>query len=187
MEPTILEISLPESTDDFWNPDIEEFVQYPETTLRLNHCLLAVSKWESIWKKPFLKPAYSTEQMTPEEIISYIRCMSDEELEDHIFYRLTEDDIKKIIEYMNENKTATTIKKRPGGHSSEALTSELIYFYLSAFRMPFDVCEKWHLSRLLTLIQIADIKNEPPKKMGKAATMKSNAAINRARRRGRPG
>lgn len=181
-----LEIIIPRS-DDFWNPDTEEFVSYPETVLKLNHCLLSISKWEAIWKRPFIQPQYSDKRMSTEEIISYIRCMSDEPVPDHVIQRITKDMIDEIINYTKDQKTATKIKPRPGGHSSEAITSELLYFYLSAFGMPFDICEQWHLSRLLTLIQIADHKNTPPKKMGKAATMRSNAAINKTRRAGRPG
>lgn len=184
----VLTLTIKQSDDmDFWDPDKEEFVYYPDTTINLNHCLLAISKWEEIWKRPFIQPPYSTRKMSEEEIISYIRCMSDEPIPDYVIQCMTPSDIRKITNYINDTKTATTIKKRTRGGNGEAMTSELLYFYLSAFRMPFDICERWHLSRLLALIEIADVKNQPPKKMGKAATMRSNAKLNKARRAGRHG
>jgi hypothetical protein len=53
--------------------------------------------------------------------------------------------------------------------------------------MPFDICDKWHISRLLTLLEVASIKNTPEKKMSSRAILSQNAALNKIRRAGRPG
>ena len=33
--------------------------------------------------------------------------------------------------------------------------------------IPFDPCQKWHFNRLMTLIRVASIKKQPPKRAGK--------------------
>lgn len=80
-----------------------------------------------------------------------------------VYGLLTEDNIKEIMEYVNDSMTATTFssyrQKSQTKNSSKVTTSEEIYYLMIKFGIPFD-CEKWHLSRLLTLIRIAIIKSQ---------------------------
>ena len=96
---------------------------------------------------------------------------------------ITEEDYKKILDYIHDPMTATKISKNVKNKqsSNHILTSEEIYYDMTALNIPFE-CEKWHLNRLLTLIQIASIKNEPPKKMSKSEIYRQNAELNKARR-----
>ena len=86
---------------------------------------------------------------------------------------------------MQDSMTATWFnesKNAPGRRGSEQITSELIYYWMVALQIPFE-CQKWHLNRLLTLVRICNIKNQPSKKQSKREVMSKNAALNAARRK----
>ena len=165
---------------EFWNQEKEEFVNTKGITLRLEHSLISVSKWEAKYKRPFLSDGPKTLQETYDYIsfMSLDRNVNMTELEG-----ITEEDYKKILDYIHDPMTATKITQNTKNKqsSNHVLTSEEIYYDMTALNIPFE-CEKWHLNRLLTLIQIASIKNEPPKKMSKSEIYRQNAELNKARR-----
>ena len=165
---------------EFWNQEKEEFVNTKGITLRLEHSLISVSKWEAKYKRPFLSDGPKTLQETYDYIsfMSLDRNVNMTELEG-----ITEEDYKKILDYIHDPMTATKISKNVKNKqsSNHILTSEEIYYDMTALNIPFE-CEKWHLNRLLTLIQIASIKNEPPKKMSKSEIYRQNAELNKSRR-----
>jgi hypothetical protein len=79
--------------------------------------------------------------------------------------------------------TATTFKKiEKRGGKKEIITAELIYYWMIAFDIPFE-CQKWHLNKLLTLIEVCARKNEPPKKMSRREISAQHKAINEANRK----
>lgn len=175
----MLQIIVPAA--EMYNEGSNEFITIKEQVLTLEHSLVSLSKWESTWRKPFL----SKEGMTTAETIDYIRCMTITQNVPPITYNLiTDANIKAVEEYINAPMTATWFseEKRTGRSNGEVVTAELIYYWMIALQIPMK-CEKWHLNRLLTLIRVCNIKNTPPKKMGKRATMSRNAAINAARRK----
>ena len=159
----------------------KEFKNAEDTTLSLEHSLVSISKWEAKWHKPFL----SKDPRTLEETVDYIRCMTiTQNVNPNIYYFLKDEHFKAINDYISDPMTATWFNENKNGpkRSSEIITSELIYYWMIAFEIPFE-CQKWHLNRLLVLIRICNIKNQPAKKYGKRELMSKNAALNAARKK----
>ena len=148
--------------------------------LQLEHSLLSLSKWEAIWHKPYL----DTEDKTVEETMSYIKCMivNGKKIDDSIFERFTAQNLKDIKDYIKDPMTATWITdKGQKSHTSEKTTSELIYYWMITFGIPFE-CEKWHLGRLMTLIRVCNAKQEKPQAMKPNDILRQHAAINAKRK-----
>ena len=174
----MLRIVIPEC--QLFNEETEEFVYTKEQTLQLEHSLVSLSKWESKWHKPFL----GKDDKTFDETIDYIKCMTlTPNVDPNIYLFLTKENIKDINDYIGDPMTATTFSENgPNARNREIITSELIYYWMVALNIPFE-CQKWHLNRLLTLIRICNIKNQPTKKRSKSEIMSRNAALNASRRK----
>lgn len=150
--------------------------------LKLEHSLISISKWEAKWHKPF-----STSEKTVEEMRDYIRCMTlNGEIDPCYYNMISNTDIERIEDYINDEMTATTFRttKQSGSspNNKKIVTSEEIYYWMIALNIPFE-CEKWHLNRLLTLIKVCNIKNSPAKKMSRKDIIARNRAINEANRK----
>ena len=173
----MLQIVIP--GQELWDEQKQEFINTKEQVLQLEHSLISLSKWEAKWCKVFL----SRQEKTQEEIIDYIKCMTiTPNVDPEVYNHLTRENIKEIEDYIAAPMTATYFSSDNAGKSSrEQVTSELIYYWMIALNIPFE-CQKWHLNRLLTLIRVCNIKNQPPKKMSKREIMSRNAALNAARR-----
>lgn len=172
----MLEIVIPDS--EFYNSGTREFVTIKGQTLQLEHSLLSLSKWEAKWHKPFL----TQDNKSRDELLSYYQCMTITKNVDPLVYSVIPlSEQKRIQVYINDPMTATTVKKPSHNSSRDVITSELIYFWMITLEIPFE-CEKWHLNRLLTLIQVCDIKNAPSKKMSKKDIFSQNRALNASRK-----
>ena len=169
-------------TSECWDPVKEKFVAPFRASIIIEHSLYAISLWEIKYKRSFFKEDEAPQ--TYDEIVDYIKFMTISDRTDpNAYTHITWDNINEVYTYMNEQQTATKIKKRRTNskRNGEYITSEVIYFWMSSYNIPFD-CDKWHLSRLLTLIEVANEKNAPPDKMSKRATAKSFAELNELRR-----
>lgn len=170
------------SPNRYWDPQTERFFMYPErpVTLQLEHSLVSISKWESRWNKPFL---HKMKERTDEEMRDYIRCMTLTQNVDPGLYQMLPDDIiREVSGYMNASMTATTFSNRQERPGREIITSELVYYWMTSFGIPFS-CEKWHFNRLMTLIKICSIRNGPEKKMSANEIRNRNRALNAQRRK----
>lgn len=174
----MLTINVPISPEG-WDEIKQEFVEPKVQTLQLEHSLISLSKWESKWKKSFI----SSKNISNEELLDYIKCMTlNKNVSDSVYDYITSENVKEIRDYIEDPMTATTFaKENSGPRSKEIITSELIYYWMISAQIPLE-CEKWHLNRLITLIRVCGIKNAPPKKRSKKDIMNQNAALNAARR-----
>lgn len=162
---------------EFWNSELQEFIYTKDITLHLKHSLVSLTRWEQHYKRRFLDDGPKNE----EEYRFYIQCMTlNKDVDPLVYTVLQEDDIKKVTDYLHDSMTATTLPKQNNNRSnSEKLSSELIYYYMSALNIPFE-CEKWFLNNLIILISIASIKNNPQEKKSKPS-WSSIRALNAAR------
>ena len=165
---------------ELWDEKKEMFVEPKKQVLQLEHSLVSISKWESKWCKPFL----SKNEMTVEETLDYIRCMTlTQNVNPDVYNYITNENIRQVNKYIEAPMTATWFTEEKNGKPNrEQVTNELIYYWMTALNIPFE-CQKWHFNRLLTLIRVCNIKNQPPKKMSKRELMSRNAALNAARKK----
>lgn len=173
----MLIITVPES--ELFNEETQEFILLPKVVLELEHSLISLSKWESKFEKPFL----TSEKKTSRELYSYIECMIlTPNFPPGVIGRFTPEILDEVNDYIESKQSATTFGDLPERKTrGEIITSELIYYWMVAFKIPFE-CEIWHLNRLFSLIRICNIKNTPPKKLSRAEIAQRNRALNEQRR-----
>ncbi|MDD2300920.1 MAG: hypothetical protein PHU69_14965 [Fermentimonas sp.] len=174
----MLRITIP--SIEQWDENKQEFVSTKEQTLSLEHSLVSLSKWESKWCKAFL----TKDEKSSEETLDYIKFMTfTQNVDSEVYNYLTNGNIREINDYIEAPMTATYFSdEKTSKTSREQVTAELIYYWMIALNIPFE-CQKWHLNRLLTLIKVCNIKNQPPKKRNKKEIMSRNAALNATRRK----
>lgn len=175
----MLKLHVPEV--EWFDEATETFIQTKPGDLMLEHSLLSLSKWEAKWKKPFLD---ASSPRSDAEFLDYIRCMTINQGVDSMTYaNLTPDLIETIKKYIDDPMTATTVRrhqnKRPTG--KKVITSELIYSWMVHYGIPFE-CQKWHLNRLMMLIEVCSVESGGQGKMSKAEIMKENASLNAMRK-----
>lgn len=152
-----------------------------EQTLSLEHSLVSVSKWEAKWHRSYI----SKGPETPEELADYVRCMTlTQNVNPNVYTALTSMPqlLREVTFYINESMTATTFPKNNKPPNREIITSEIIYYWMFSYGIPIE-CQKWHLDRLLTLINVFNVKNGPQKKMSRREILERNRALNAARRK----
>ena len=89
---------------------------------------------------------------------------------------------KEISDYISDPMTATTITHRNKRPSREIITSEVIYFWMCNYGIPFDPCQKWHLNRLMTLLEVAAAKESGDKKMPRKEMLQQRSLLNAQRK-----
>jgi hypothetical protein len=165
---------------DVFDEGTQQFTTHGGTQLQLEHSLVSLSKWESIHEKPFLGEV----EKSSDEVLSYIECMLLGEIPRGDFLtQLSEENFQQINAYIDAKMTATWFSEQPGAPkaSREVITSELIYYWMTVFHIPFE-CETWHLNRLFTLIRICNVKQSKPKKMSRGEIARRNRELNAQRK-----
>ena len=190
----MLEITVPGA--EWYDERTELFCYTKETTLRLEHSLISLSKWESKWNVPFYadEPAKTQAMMT-----DYIRCMTvTQGVDPAVYDRLTRENLNTIYTYMNDPMTATWFagEPKPGEQKQglqngirkpplrrpgrKTITAEVLYSQMFLLHIPME-CEKWHLNRLMTLIRVCSEARTPPKKMSRKEVLDRQRALNEKR------
>lgn len=172
----MLELNIKD--EEVWDEVKEEFVKTRGCRLKLEHSLVSISKWEAKYHKPYL-----TTEKTTEETIDYIKFMTlSQNVPDEVYTNLTPKHISMIEEYINNPMTAATFKNvKKMTSSGEFITNETIYWWMIKLNIPVEF-QKWHLNRLLTLIEFCSLKEQPEKKMSKNEIYSRNAALNAKRK-----
>lgn len=162
-----------------YDEETEMFQNQGGIELQLEHSLLSLSKWESKYEKPFLGKT----EKSRVEILDYVRFMIlTPNPPGDFLEKLSKKNVDEINTYVDRKMSATWFSEQPGApRSSEVITSELIYYWMTVFHIPFE-CETWHLNRLFTLIRICNIKQSKPQKMSRAEVAKRNRELNAQRR-----
>ena len=149
----------------------QQFVYTEETVLVLEHSLVSLSKWESIFHKPFLGKT----EKTSEETLAYIHAMClDPDIDGTVLLRLTQQNVKDINAYIEDQMTATTFREMPSAPSREYITNELIRYWMISFNVPLEY-ENRHLNQLFTLIKVLNVKNQPEKNRSKMSAAQRHA------------
>lgn len=174
----MLTILVPET--ELYDERKNEFIQIKEQTLVLEHSLVSIAKWESKWKKSYL----STKNKTYDETIDYIKCMTITKNVNPLIYKsINRDALESINQYVNDPMTATYFSERddrPSGPS--IITAEIVYYWMISLNIPME-CQKWHFNRLIALIKVCNIKNNPGKKMSRREILTRNQALNEERKK----
>lgn len=174
----MLEIEIPGVEQ--YNEVNNRFITTKGQVLRLEHSLVSVSKWEAKWHKPYL----SKKPKTLAEQIDYVRCMTlTQNVDPNVYTAITPQVLKIINAYIENSMTATTFPKgQKGRPNNRIVTAEIIYYWMICHQIPFE-CQKWHLNRLMTLINVCNVENGPKKKMSQKEIYANNRALNAARRK----
>lgn len=178
----MLEIEVPEL--EYYDEIKNQFINYPSKTLKLEHSLSSLSKWEMKWKKPFLSNL-PEHKKTTEEIYDYIKCMSLDPVDIEEIKNLPISVFNEIEDYISDPMTATTIRdtSNPSAFASVD-TAEVIYYYMVELGIPFE-CENWPLNKLLMLIRVCSVKKDEANgsnKMSKREIMERNRKLNEERK-----
>lgn len=169
--------------DEEFDEETQTFGHSSYVSLNFEHSLASLSKWEENYEKPFLGENKHTE----EESFFYLKdCMLiGEKPREEIWGNLSVEHFNSIQKYINAKKSATWFNenqsKLPGGKVKQIITSELVYGWLVALRIPFEV-QYWHINRLFTLIRVCNEQNKKPKKMSKRDALSQQHAMNAQRR-----
>lgn len=180
----MLTIIIPEQ--EGFDEKTQKFVHFNQHTLKLEHSLLSLQKWESKHKKYFI----DNQDLKVDEIVDYIKCMTLNQVDDYVYNFLTKENIDQIMDYIKDPMTATFFyedsSKPKEERKKEIITAELIYSSMIMLGIPIEIFEKRHLNHLTTLIRVCNEKQNPDSgknsKVSDAQLAKHYSELNKARR-----
>lgn len=158
-----------------------EFIHTKRYKIVIEHSLVSISKWEAFYEESFFE-VKAISDMDRNKFLKYVKFMTiTQNIDDAVYTYLDEDELGQIIGYMNSKQTATVINKLEKNTNEDTfITSELVYYWMVALRIPSDY-QKWHINRLLTLITICNIKQNPPEKSNESDILSRYERMNQER------
>jgi len=159
----MLTIDIPSMTYEVpksWNGTSKKLIKVPPIHLEMEHSLISIAKWEGIWGVPFMEQ----DDMTTEQFLSYCQCMTINRQKDPDVYNfLRKEDAVRIIKYMNQPMSAWKIKpkankKAKARRPEREMCAEFFYWLMFQYGIPME-CEKWHLQRLIALLDFIQDSN----------------------------
>ena len=171
---------------EVYNEKTCTFENIEPCTLKLEHSLLSLYKWEAKHHVHFL----DNKDLTEADVLDYIKCMTINPVDDKVYNYLTQENIKAIKDYIEDSMTATTFydpfaKKEGESQKKEIITAEIIYSSMIILNIPIDIFEKRHLNHLLTLIKVCREKQDPDvdkkNKVNSADMMRHYSELNKSR------
>ena len=176
----MLNLKIPEISE-LWDEKTQQFYSVHAQTIQLEHSLIAISKWEAKWHRPFLDDL-RWKKITPDQLMDYIKCMTvTHNVDDIVFRSLQAPQLQEIIDYINDPATATTFSNSDSVPNFEIITSEVIYWEMIALGI-WKECEKWNINRLVTLIQVCNNKNKKGQAMPTNKIHSQNRMVNEMRK-----
>ena len=138
-------LTLPIPKIETFNEETNEFLSVGPDSMTLEHSLVSIAKWEAKWQKPFVRE----DNMTMEELVDYVRCMTVKQPKDpNIYDMLRPSELQKVMDYIGSPMTAyKPPKKRKVGRKKKPdgpMTAENFYFLMIHYGIPLDYCDKWH-------------------------------------------
>lgn len=172
----MLTIKVP--LEEGWDDEAELFFVTSSVELELEHSLATMSKWESVFEKPFL----GDEEKTREETLAYIEMMIlTPDFPTALFSKFSQENFDEINRYINAKMTATWFREERQTPSREVITAEIVYHWMITYNIWLE-CEHWHLNKLLTLIRVCNEKAKPPKKMSRQQQLAERQRLNAQRK-----
>lgn len=166
----------------------QEFVDTPEKVYNLEHCLLAMSRWEEVSKRCFL-----TAKLDDEELAIYVQCMADQFIsmeECRFIARTYRKNLRSYIfdeRFAHKRISGRSNAPSPARQNNKFMPTEELYYIMFERGIPLE-CEKWHFSRLMSLFRVYSANSKRGKGKGKnhmsADQMARLSAINRSRLNG---
>ena len=174
--------------EEFYDEKKEMFFHTKPLTVRMEHSLISITKWESFWEKPYLGTQGISKGISGRvEELYYLECMIIGDVPYYIPDILLQNHIKEIKTYISKGHSATTVYRKETRRSSrQIITTELIYYWMIKFGIPME-CQRWHFNRLLMLIDVCNIKERSEAKGGKLSSLESanyRHELNKERRGG---
>lgn len=184
-----LRIVVPASSR--YDDEINEFIDHDEEVVILEHSLWSMARWEAETKTAFLSAS-----LDQKDFELYIQCMSETHLSDRTCRYLSTKHRQQIVEYMFDDRRAS--KRKPGTKSAKVTEqkptkknftpTEEFYYVMFERGLPL-ACEKWHFSRLMSLLET--YRSHEKKSKGRKGRSRMSSAdiarmssINRSRQNG---